>query len=133
MTEEIIIDGVNVAGCEYISDIDCSCIFVKNYYGTTTKPRCSQVKNCHYKQLKRAEIEIEKLKSVDGSVHPDSAYYKIIRLEQENKELLEARNHFMAINLKYYNALEEIRILATKNVSIENFVKIQNRINEVLQ
>ena len=59
MTEEIIIDGVNVAGCEYISDIDCSCIFVKNYYGTTTNPRCSQVKNCHYKQLKRLEQELK--------------------------------------------------------------------------
>lgn len=68
--------------------------------------KCSSRQDCYYKQLKR--------------------------LEQENKELLEARNHFMAINLKYYNALEEIRILATKNVSIESFVKIQNRINECL-
>ena len=33
----------------------------------------------------------------------------IKRLEQENKKLLEARNHFMGVNLKYFNALEEIR------------------------
>lgn len=41
------------------------------------------------------------------------------RLEQENKQMK--------------SALEKIRILATKNVSIENFVKIQNKINEVLE
>ena len=35
-------------------------------------------------------------------------------------------------NKQMKSALEEIRILATKNVSIENFVKIQNKINEVL-
>lgn len=34
---------------------------------------------------------------------------------------------------KYSSALKEIRLLATKNVSIENFVKIQNKINEVLK
>ena len=43
---------------------------------------------------------------------------RIDELEQENKQMK--------------SALEEIRILATKNVSIENFVKIQNRINEVI-
>lgn len=37
-------------------------------------------------------------------------YFKELRrLEQENRKLLEARNHFMAENLKYFNTLEEIR------------------------
>ena len=70
----------------------------------------------------------------------------IKRLEQENKELKEENIEYdeeLAIEKlshksdletleRYRSALEEIRILATKNVSIENFVKIQNRINEVL-
>lgn len=34
---------------------------------------------------------------------------------------------------KLWQVLEEIRIIATKNVSIESFVKIQNKINEVLE
>lgn len=61
-------------------------------------------------------------------------------LKQENKELkekvevLDKMTGIFSARLcdKYRSALEEIRILATKNVSIENFVKIQNKINEVL-
>ena len=74
-------------------------------------------------------------------------------LEQENKELRQQYNCYACDtcqgkedyrNMKrhcenaiktvhtYRSALEEIRILATKNVSIENFVKIQNKINEVI-
>jgi hypothetical protein len=61
------------------------------------------------------------------------------RLEQENKSnkelLIIAQNEAMEAQFdreKYKSALEEIRIMATKDVSIESFVKIQNRINEVL-
>jgi chromosome segregation ATPase len=59
------------------------------------------------------------------------------KLEQENKdlkkEIAELRKDCNHCNFhNYRSALEEIRILATKNVSIENFVKIQNKINEVL-
>lgn len=83
----------------------------------------------------------------------------IKRLEQENKELKKDVQLFKCLDTfgenechcacrclgnefcedadkkinKYRSALEEIRILATKNVSIENFVKIQNKINEVLK
>ena len=71
---------------------------------------------------------------------------ELIELEQENKELktciemiknTEGQAHIEGVRLskeneRYRSALEEIRILATKNVNIENFVKIQNKINEVL-
>jgi hypothetical protein len=61
-------------------------------------------------------------------------------LEQENKSnkelLIIAQNEAMEAQFdreKYKDALEEIRIMATKDVSIESFVKIQNKINEVLR
>lgn len=67
------------------------------------------------------------------------------RLEQENKKLLEARNHFMVVNLKYFNALEEIREMAEYDCLRECSndseyctviscleKRIQNKINEVL-
>lgn len=78
-----------------------------------------------YKQLKRLEFELKVTK----------ADYEAS--EQENKELKELKCKFKEYctcdTELYRSALEEIRILATKNVSIENFVKIQNKINEVLQ
>ena len=71
------------------------------------------------------------------------------KLEQENKELLEARNHFMVVNLKYFNALEEIREIVNQSCDNCKYNKdgitcsigdcgegklkiIENRINEVL-
>ena len=83
------------------------------------------------KELKK-QIESQKGLITVGGKQQYEYLQRVDKLEQENKKLLEARNHFMGVNLKYFNALEEIRILATKNVSIENFVKIQNKINEAL-
>lgn len=75
--DKVIIDGIDISECSNFK------------FGTCSERLCklNVNENCYYKQLKRAEIEIEKLKGVDGSVHPDSAYYKIARLEQENEQL----------------------------------------------
>lgn len=66
----------------------------------------------------------------------------IKRLEQENKGLLEARNHFMGVNLKYFNALEEIKGTVQKGMYSlrkgygreyqDTLSNIFNKINEVL-
>lgn len=66
MTEEIIIDGVNVRGCEYYKG---KCMEYTHYCQIGCK-ECTDIgtKLCHYKQT-------EKFKA------------KIARLEQENKEL----------------------------------------------
>lgn len=65
----------------------------------------------------------------------------VIKLRQENEQLLEARNHFMAINLKYYNALEEIsskldRALDADETDAEEsfnlLYEIQDKIEDVL-
>lgn len=95
------------------------------------------------KQLKRLEQENRALRKANEisieKVTVTAEAKRLKELEQENKELKEKIKKYSAINeqdTKDYailrNALEEIRILATKNVSIENFVKIQNKINEVL-
>jgi flagellar biosynthesis/type III secretory pathway chaperone len=85
----------------------------------------------------------ESVKSGLCENNPNCYYKQLKRLEQENKELEaykdineDFKKAWGELNEKYKqlrSALEEIRILATKNVSIENFVKIQNKINEVLQ
>ena len=56
MSKEIIIDGVDVSGCEYYDEerptLTCTC---EEY-------PCSECPNCHYKQLARKTAECEKYK-----------------------------------------------------------------------
>ena len=116
MTEEIIIDGVNIAGCLSFCQNNGHNICC---YDDTREDKipfanfCVENKDCYYKQLKRLKQENEEL-----------------------KERFEKRGELMCNCAKqrenYHSALEEIRIMATKDVSIESFVKIQNKINEVL-
>ena len=65
MQEEIIIDGVNVAGCGYFCETDKECnICGMGTSGEDTFCRdCKDNSNCYYKQLKRLEQENKELKS----------------------------------------------------------------------
>lgn len=97
MTEEIIIDGVNVAGCEYMLNNkikgkqhcpakampyakETSCICRKSI--DTPYNFCKHNPNCHYKQLKQAENTVNECHKYLAELED-----KIERLEQENKEL----------------------------------------------
>lgn len=83
MTEEIIIDGVDVAGCEnYTTMEDCDgihdlCEQLDDY--------CSIKKNCYYKQLKRLEQENEKQKEYikDLQVRKDRYYLQVLEYERQ--------------------------------------------------
>ena len=46
---------------------------------------------------------------------------KLKRLKQENEKLLKARNHFMAVNLKYFTALEEIQRVINLAYKVEDY------------
>ena len=125
MTEEIIIDGVNVAGCEFavkpINDnrIKCHCVKgllqINKMYEQPMNGLCKDNPNCYYKQLKRLEQENKELKE------------KIIKLSEEKGHLIVENNTLkekneglkikhqryrecsMQLNKKYKSALEEIR------------------------
>lgn len=56
MTEEIIIDGVDVSGCDFYEL--CGCI--ENNHEIN---ECKDNPDCYYKQLKRLEQENKELKS----------------------------------------------------------------------
>ena len=103
MTEEIIIDGVNVAGCQHLKE----CKDVKNPRCLLFDEKCHRIGEkeeyediCYYKQLQRLKQENEKLRGTDGNIHPDSAYYKIKKLEIENEELKQA-------NKKMYQSMHK--------------------------
>ena len=63
MKDEIIIDGVNVAECEFYDDVECNA-YRQEYWEPqdNTKDFCSQHPNCCFKQLQRLKLKKEKNK-----------------------------------------------------------------------
>lgn len=112
--KQIIIDRVNVAGCEdygYRGKAGYWC----HYYDEP----CTDYPNCYYKQLKRKEQEcarlkeeIEKLKGTNGAIHPNSAYYKISKLRCKNNELERQHYDLCILKTKYKQTLQEIKEIA---------------------
>lgn len=162
MTEEIIIDGVNVAGC-------CQLI-EEPFYPCGLGGECKGWENCYYKQLKRLEQERDKLKTelhskvefiqeqrtIINEYAKEIEIYKQCQgkraskreeeLKQENKELKEMyrlsclkceyKNTKADVD-KYRSALEEIREIITSAFAKqrpykEDFAEIENIINKIL-
>ena len=119
MTEEIIIDGVNVAGCDAYKDKHC---MDKTSIMFCNLNICSNFPNCYYKQLKRLEQENERLKK-------ELDLQQKINLKQQD------------ITRDYWEALEEIGKIAggaidiiTENDELLNYIGcIYNKIDEVLK
>lgn len=123
--EEIIIDGINVAGCGHFK-INKGFNCYKGY--NCTEKECF---DCHYKQLKRLEQE-------NAELEKELKSQQMINLEQQE------------IALDYWNTLEEIRGICSNTCdtnkdcihscyeckSIDELVainRILDKINEVLE
>lgn len=108
--KQIIIDGVDVSGCEYYDKnkplLTCVC---EEY-------PCSECHSCYYKQLKRKEQECEKLK------------HKIFRYEELLKHSAMAQNTYTA---------EEVNIIASgikfvgKSLIVEENIKLHKTLTEI--
>jgi hypothetical protein len=138
MTEEIIIDGVNVAGCEFCNPnplykIEYAC-YCRGYIqddGLHVHLSCEHNPNCYYKQLKRLEQENRELKEF------------CVELErQKQKQHMQWFERCTEINVEasqYRSALEEIRenLVKLKTNDEDDFTyeysKIEDKINEVLE
>ena len=80
----------------------------------------------------------EELKSQADYFKDEPIYLRkvIEELKQENERLLKARNYFLAEDIKYYNALEEIRDKAGKILIEENkgnYWDLYKIISEILE
>jgi predicted RNase H-like nuclease (RuvC/YqgF family) len=135
MTEEIIIDGVNVAGCEfYFKDKKYSCDL--SFINQEELCKCDDVQDCYYKQLKRLEQENKDLKDNNNHLQAiiDDGRAENKRFREENKELKELNKKICEDWEKeikvYWNTLEEIREIASPHCS--QCVEILDKINEVL-
>ena len=70
------------------------------------------------------EAEHEKLiKELEDKLNTTVKQYNLV--VQQNKDLQTERN-------VYRKTLEEVRIMATKDLTVNTFVNIQNKINEVI-
>lgn len=101
MTEEIIIDGVDVAGCHNktpykndYGDVQCKCYRFEDIENNTFLfGICKQHPNCYYKQFKRLEQENKELRKANEisieKVTVTAEAKRLQELEQENRELKE--------------------------------------------
>ena len=94
MTKEIIIDGINVAGCCCFEN--SKCLWSKKYYENPYTPDCKLVDECYYKQLKCLEQENEKLKEEKENLKQ--------QLEIDKNQI----NYFIEENEKLKEENEEI-------------------------
>lgn len=134
MTEEIIIDGINVAGCVQLVE--------EPFYPCGLGGECKDWENCYYKQLKRLEQENKELKEKIK----DKPLQCILYNDKQNKCALFTKT------VAYHCALKEIRgKIESLNKDICNncgwyntdncqpngyvrhgLIEIKNKINEVL-
>ena len=96
MAENIIIDGVDVSGCEHYDEV---CLGNHHYKW------CKDNENCYYKQLKRKEQECQELKK------------ELILKEVANIELSDEVK-------KYSKAIDEIEEIADNNYEIAEMEQI---------
>lgn len=121
MENEIIIDGVNVAGCEQLHSVN-------GHYEDKNSFICDEYidgecngHNCLYKQFQRLKQENEKLK-IENSNFDKQLYV--------NQEMF--KNHNIRMQ-KFKQVLEEIKNdIMTKSSVCTECIKIAKRINEVL-
>lgn len=133
MTEEIIIDGVNVKDCRYhrMNNQMAMCTACNSGKGS---PYCEYEKDCYYKQLQRLKQENKDLKKqiesdkgliTVGGKQQYEYLQRIDELEQENKELKEysqrmenQRENYYKEWKKYRSALEEIKEICKRAISL---------------
>jgi predicted RNase H-like nuclease (RuvC/YqgF family) len=87
--KQIIIDGVDVIGCEFFDSGNCvECDMRVHFYGDIPcDDECNR--NCYYKQLKRKEQEVDVLKAENELLKQafEDSDNDCFRLEKENDEL----------------------------------------------
>ena len=103
MDKEIIIDGINVAGCDWYFKPNGNCDNEQLVH------KC-EGDNCYYKQLKRAEYQIAEDEDLQCDMRET-----IEQLKAENERILEQKNNVMRKNIVLYTTLQEIKEIAEKS------------------
>lgn len=106
--KQIIIDGVDVSGCKYFCKFTTICR--NENIGRVVRPRCKNVVDCYYKQLKRAKNQIVDLnKMVEAKEQECEELQEKMKAYDEvysNHDVLNERN-------KLKQTLTEIKEIAS--------------------
>lgn len=87
MTKEpIMIDGVDVSGCDYYFDNKCRCMDASIMQDFYSCPQCNINPNCYYKKWQRKEQECEQLKEKYLNLKEQNGSY-IVQLNTVNEQL----------------------------------------------
>lgn len=82
LDKQIIIDGVDVSGCKYFCKFTTICR--NENIGRVVRPRCKNVADCYYKQLKRAKNQIVDLnKMVEAKEQECNKLYIQLKTDEE--------------------------------------------------
>ena len=123
MTEEIIIDGVNVSEC-YADNKTMK----DGLYCFWEGGRCEDNEYCYYKQLKRLEQENKKLK--EENVKLLFGKGALINLCDNLTKIIDEKKEKES---KLWQALEEIKAILDKECGVVSNAKVVGMINDVLQ
>lgn len=115
MQNEVIIDGVNVAECEFFEP---KAQVMQCHRGAITQ-RCKE-NNCYFKQLQRAKSENEKLKN-----NLSDAEAIILTYQTELKELYKSNDKLQAENKKLKKEIMLIRQGYDEESCIETCPEVQ--------
>ena len=131
--KQIIIDGVDVSGCEKqgetIAGITCGNgerIRLANEIITKHK-LCKDNPNCVYKQLKRKEQELEELQeTIDDFITDNKSLYSYDGREPSNlDELQECMQSSMNVFVKYKQIISDIKEIAEVEIECKTY-EIEN-------
>lgn len=113
MTDEIIINGVDVSGCRYFKKDEIQGELIINCQNAATLTfNCSHASNCYYKQLKRKEEECESLKEKYSKYEELEKWCKKIKINPKTKGYWKNRAFCLESELGRKNA--EIKTLKVK-------------------
>lgn len=130
--KQIIINEVNVAGCEYFNRFRNIC------HNENLCCDCEKNQDCYYKQLKRKEQELQQ--AMDNYVQLDlqrvKEYNELVDLykakEQKYKAYKQTLTEIKEIAKPYCNACSEFWRGKGKHCKYCNYSKILQKISEVL-
>ena len=123
MTEEIIIDGVNVAGCKYYHYKGCTA----NNFGKCDS--CSEIyKNCYFKQLQRLEQENELFRQAHKAEQDRRRKYE--NALEEIREIEQCMAVAKGVSENLVSAIDHVSNLLSEYENRR--IKILTKINEVL-
>ncbi len=145
MTEEIIVDGVNVAGCRHLKNDGIKKPICRSggCIGVYNSCLCEDNRDCDYKQLKRLEQENKELKEWKERVvklFESACRCKYLNEEKDicsytNKKCININKcvyKYQELSNTYRSALEEIRELAEKSIKISYNLEVNSMLYDII-